>query len=446
MEVKIGLEIHIELDTETKLFCSCPKVYGGAPNKYVCPVCLGYPGVLPSLNEKALEYAIKVAKIFNARINEVSLFERKNYFYPDLPKGYQITQYFIPLATDGEFENVRIERIVLEEESAKSLHKDGKVFLDFNRAGIPLVEITTYPDIKSPKQARVFLEKLRKVLIFLGVSRCDMEKGELRVDVNISVGGGERVEIKNLNSFKAVEDALNFEYARQVEIIKKGEKVLKETRMWDDIEKLTKPMRGKEIEAEYRYFPEPDLLFLKVEKDFIDNLKIPKMPWDYERFFKKEGVPAKIIESLLENFEILKIVEKLIDEIKDVKLVSNFIVSEYLRYFKEGKTLPFEDLKFILMELNKNKINLNQAKEILWNCFNKNKSVKEVYKEIISKIGEESLDSVIEEVLKSFSEEVKRYKEGKKGLLNFFLGQVMKRTKGKFPPAEVKKVLEEKLK
>ncbi len=291
----IGLEIHAQLLTKTKLFCSCSAEYGDPPNTNVCPVCLGYPGALPVLNKEAVKQAIKAALALNCEIAEISYFDRKNYFYPDLPKGYQITQFYKPFATNGylmienngEEKKIRIERIHIEEDAGKSIHnkKTGKTYIDFNRTGIPLIEIVTKPDIESAEQASEFLKKLRQILIYIGVNDGNLEEGSLRCDANVSIHKegtplGTRVEIKNVNSFKFIQKAINYEIKQQTDILNGGGKIEYETKLYDSKQNKTFTMRTKEEMLDYRYFPEPDLLALEIKTDMIEELKkeLPELP------------------------------------------------------------------------------------------------------------------------------------------------------------------------
>ncbi len=478
-ETVIGLEIHVQLNTKTKLFCSCPNTYGEEPNTVVCPVCLGLPGALPVVNEEAFRLAVKVAHAFNAKIHPESEFYRKNYFYPDLPKGYQITQYTRSIATegvvefdvDGETRSVRIERMNIEDEAAKSIHtEDGNVLLDFNRAGIPLLEIVTRPDMRSPKEARMFLERLKQTLRYLGISNCDMEKGELRVDSNISVRPkgqeslGTKVELKNLNSFKAVEDALTYEAKRQIEALKNGEQIVQETRLWDEGARETRTMRVKEEAHDYRYFPEPDLMPVYIDQKFIDDAlnDLPELPWEKEeRFEKTYGLKKSQILVLTHEKDVADYFESLVDKLQKmagkagdaVKLAANWMSTEILRYLHEtGKTIKEfkfkpSDIAELLSLVLKEEITLNIAKDV----FRKMQETGESASTIVEKEGlkqvrdEDFLESVVNEVISENPDIVEKYKKGKTGVLGFLIGQVMKKTRGKANAGIVKKLLEEKL-
>lgn len=470
-EAVIGLEIHVQLNTKTKLFCSCPNKFGAEPNTLVCPVCLGLPGALPVLNEEAVRFALRVAKALNATIHRDSAFYRKNYFYPDLPKGYQITQYTTSIATDGEivfkredgsYGRVRIERMNLEEEAAKSIHtEEGDVLLDFNRSGIPLLEIVTRPDIRSPHDARLFLVYLKRTLRYLGISNCDMEKGELRVDSNISVRLrgeeklGTKVELKNLNSFKAVEDALSYEYKRQVEALKEGERIVQETRHWDENERVTRPMRTKEEAHDYRYFPEPDLLPLHIEDKFIEeSVQIPELPLErLERFIKEYALPYRIADVLTDEEDIADYFEAVNKSVGEPKLTSNFIVTEVLRDLKEEnisiKNFVIEpDRLAELLNLVKNgKITHTIAKDIYAKMKKSKKSASSIMEEEgIKVIGEEDvLVKMVDEVMENHPDIVEKYKKGKVGVIGVLIGEIMKKTKGQADARKVRELLEKKL-
>ncbi len=478
-EAVIGLEIHVQLNTRTKLFCSCQNTYGEEPNTVVCPVCLGLPGALPVVNEEAFRFAIKVAHAFNATIHRESEFYRKNYFYPDLPKGYQITQYTRSIATDGvvEFDidgqkkKVRIERMNIEDEAAKSIHtEDGHVLLDFNRAGIPLLEIVTRPDMRSPREARMFLERLKQTLKYLGISNCDMEKGELRVDSNISVRPigqdklGTKVELKNLNSFKAVEDALTFEFERQVHAIKSGEIIVQETRLWDEGARETRTMRIKEEAHDYRYFPEPDLLPVSIDDKFIkDSLKdLPELPWEKEiRFEKTYGLKKSQILVLTHEKDVADYFEELVDKMKNltnkaqdaIKLAANWMTTEILRNLHEGG-ISIKEFKFkpkeiaeLLSLVLKEEITLNIAKDVFRKMQETGRSANEIVeKEGLKQVKDtDFLENVVNQVIQENPEIVEKYRKGKTGVLGFLIGQVMKKTKGKANAGIVKNLLEKKL-
>jgi len=471
-EAVIGLEIHIQLETKTKLFCSCPNVYGADPNTLVCPVCLGLPGALPVLNEEAVKFASFAALAFNMTIHNRSVFYRKNYFYPDLPKGYQITQYTQSFATDGflEFEldgerrKVRIERMNLEEEAAKSIHtEDGFALLDFNRSGVPLLEIVTLPDIRSPKEARVFLEILRDTIRYLGISGCDMEKGQMRVDSNVSVRPkgqielGTKVEMKNLNTFKSVEEALNYEIQRQISALEGGGEIFQETRMWDEFERRTKAMRTKEEAHDYRYFPDPDLLPLLLPETFISKIKksLPELPTEKKRRYIEEfGLSPHVAHTLVMDRDLALFFERVSEVVRDKKLAANFVSIEIVRFLKR-ENIPIVDFPIepneigrLLTYVEEKKISYTALKEVFEEMLKSGRSAKEIIKEkgLEEKIGEEELLSLIREAMQQNEEVVEKYRSGKTSVIGVLIGTVMRLSRGKADPQMVKKILEEKLK
>ena len=349
----IGLEIHVQMDTKTKMFCSCPVDYAAPPNTRVCPVCAGMPGSLPVLNKKAVEYAVKASLALNCTVHEESVFARKNYFYPDLPKGYQISQYEMPLATDGWLDielsdgtakRVRIRRLHMEEDAGKNIHRGSKSYVDLNRAGTPLMEIVTEPDISSAEEARVFLEALRSVMRYVGVSKADMEKGQLRCDINVSVrpkGSGKlgtRTEIKNVNSFRFVQKALEYEIERQVSVLKNGGVVEQETRTFDPSTGKTYTMRKKEEAEDYRYFPDPDLLPLVIDREWIDEIKssISELPNQrLERLISQYGIGDYEARRFVQHKELGDFFERAVKSCDNPKLVAKWLLNDLLGILNE---------------------------------------------------------------------------------------------------------------
>ncbi|AAD36348.1 glutamyl-tRNA amidotransferase [Thermotoga maritima MSB8] len=473
----IGLEIHVQLSTKTKAFCSCPAdVFELPPNTAICPVCTGQPGALPVPNEEMIRFAVKTALALNCKIHKYSRFDRKNYFYPDLPKGYQISQYFYPIATEGFLEidgdegrkKVRIRRLHLEEDAGKLVHEGDSItrasysLVDMNRCGVPLIEIVTEPDISSPREARVFMEKLRSIVRYLGVSTGDMEKGALRCDANISVVDTEtgrqsnRVEVKNMNSFRFVERALEYEFERIVKAMERGEDVERETRGWDMATKITVSMRGKEEESDYRYFPEPDIPPVVLSDEYLEEVKkeLPELPDEKaERFMREYGLPEYDAKVLTSSKELAEFFEECVKVVNRPKDLSNWIMTEVLRELNErnieiteSKLTPqhFADL-FKLMD--EGKISIKIAKEIFPEVFETGKMPSQIVEEKgLTQINDEKL---IEELVKKAMEQnpkaVQDYKSGKKKAAGFFVGYVMRETKGKANPELTNRIIQKLL-
>ncbi|KLO23222.1 aspartyl/glutamyl-tRNA amidotransferase subunit B [Marinitoga sp. 1197] len=464
----IGLEIHTQLLTKTKAFCSCSaNAFESSPNTNICPVCTGQPGALPIFNEEALNLGIKAALALNAKINKFSRFDRKNYFYPDLPKGYQITQYFYPLANNGYIEidgkKIRIRRMHLEEDSGKMFHEGDNLenasysYIDYNRSGIPLIEIVTEPDIESPEEARKFMEKLRNILRYAEISSGDMEKGALRCDANISITDTEkniqsnRVEIKNINSFKFVEKALEYERKRIIELMEKGERIPQETRGWNFSTRSTFSMRSKEEEADYRYFPEPDIPPIIITKEKIDEIKnmMPEMIDEKsERFVKQYKIKKYDADILAGDRELAEYFENAVKNVKNPQFVSNLIITDLMREMNKNnielkdvriKAEHYEELEKLL---DSGKISTKIAKEIFIEMFKTGKMPSE----IVNEKGLEQIDddNIIEEIVKRVIEnnpkQYQQYKNGKTKLLGFFVGQIMKETKGKANPQKANQI------
>ncbi len=472
-EAVIGLEIHIQLGTKTKLFCNCPNEYGAEPNTNVCPVCLGLPGALPVLNREAVRLGLLAALALEAELaREPRVFYRKNYFYPDLPKGYQITQYIGSIAENGKLKFeingrekvVRIQRMNIEEEAAKSYHaKDGTVLLDFNRSGIPLLETITEPDMRSPSEARRFLELLKRTMRYIGVSSCDMEKGELRVDANISIRPkgskrlGTKVELKNLNSFKAVEDGLMYEFNRQIEVLRKGGSIVQETRLWDEHLRETRPMRVKEEAHDYRYFPEPDLMPLKIPEEMIEEVRklLPELPEARrKRFISRYNIRPEVAEVMVHERAFADYFEDLASLISNKSLAANWMATEVLRALNElGREIqdfPItpEQLAELLRFLEKGQITHNIARTVFDKMVGGEGSASEIIKrEGLMPLSDESeLLALVEEAMNANPEIVEKYRKGKIGVIGVLVGYVMKKTRGKANAKLVKEMLEKKLK
>lgn len=466
-EAVIGLEVHAQLLTESKIFCGCSTQFGAEPNTQVCPVCLGMPGVLPVLNKKAVEYTIKTGLALNCRIAPYSRFARKNYFYPDLPKGYQISQYELPLCEDGYLEividgerkKIRIKRIHLEEDAGKNIHDpSGYSFVDFNRTGVPLMEIVSEPDIRSPKEAALYMKKLRAILRYLGVCDGNLEQGSLRCDANVSVREvgstefGVKTEIKNINSFRFVEKALEYEIKRQIKLLSMGEKIIQETRLWDSQTGTTQSMRSKEEAHDYRYFPEPDLVPVVVSEEWIEKIKkdMPELPdQKIERFIKDYGLPQYDAEILTEEKALAEWFEEAVKLGGKPKEVSNWIMVELLRLLnEEGKditecSLTPSQLVELLGLIEKGTINRNTAKDVFEEMYKTGKSAEALVKEKgLTQISDSSvIIEAIRQVMSTNPKEVERFKAGEEKLIGFFVGQVMKLTKGKANPKLVNELV-----
>lgn len=478
----IGLEAHVELKTNSKMFCGCKNEFSKAPNTNVCPVCLGYPGVLPVANEKAVELLIKSAISLNCNIASYSKFDRKNYFYPDMPKNYQISQYDMPLAEDGFIDiknisgmdkKIRIKRIHLEEDTGKIVHqgtidKSEYTLLDYNRAGVPLMEIVTEPDMTSPEEAYDFLVRLKKILEWLEVSDCKMEEGSLRCDANISVMIDEsagvrrtvplpdyKVEIKNMNSFKSVLKALAYEQNRQIELLKNNEKIEQCTRGWDEDKQITILMRSKEEVHDYRYFPEPDLLPMEIKKDWIDKIKpqIPELPQEKEvRFMKQYNLNEYDVKLLNQSKSFSQFFEDVADKYKNVKIVCNWLTQDVIKILND-KNIKIENSKltvdnFIrLLELiEKGALSGKIAKTIIEdivNGSNPENIIKEKGLAVLSDAKE--LEKITDKVLAGNIDPVEKYKAGHEKVFGFLVGQIMKETGGKADPKSVNEILKKRL-
>jgi len=470
----IGLEVHAQLLTESKIFCGCSTIFGSPPNTQTCPVCLGLPGVLPVINRKAVEHGIKTVLAVGGKVHAESIFARKNYFYPDLPKGYQISQYEKPLSTGGFIEidtdsvkkKIKINRIHLEEDAGKSMHpddeSDDETSVDMNRCGIPLIEIVSEPDLASPEEAYLYLTKLRQILQYLGICSGNMEEGALRCDANVSVRPmgvekfGINTEVKNMNSFRGVEKALSYEIERQIEILEKGGTVVKETLLWDEKKQISSVMRTKEESHDYRYFPEPDLVTLAVSEEWIDQIKrsLPELPEQKkQRFVTQYEIPEYDAGVLTSSKELADYYEECVKYHPESKMVSNWVMGEVLRELKERKIgiknfkIAPTDLTDLLRLIDEGIISGKMAKEIFAEMTETGKSASEIISEkgLAQITDEEELSRIIEEVLTDNPKNVKMYRAGKEKLLGFFVGQVMKRTEGKANPKLVNEVLKAKL-
>ncbi|MEW5921270.1 MAG: Asp-tRNA(Asn)/Glu-tRNA(Gln) amidotransferase subunit GatB [Bacillota bacterium] len=472
-EIVIGLEVHVELHTASKIFCSCPNHFGAEPNTNTCPVCLGLPGSLPVFNQNALELALRAALALNCRINHFSRFARKNYFYPDLPKAYQISQYEFPLAGNGHLavykngelvRNVNIERLHLEEDAGKLLHDEGHAssYVDYNRCGVPLIEIVTGPDLRSPEEARLFLETLRRTLLYTRISDCKMEEGSLRCDANISLRPwgaeklGQKVEIKNMNSFKAVQRGLEYEAKRQAEILAKGGRVSQETRRWHEDEGVTSEMRSKEQEQDYRYFPEPDLPPLVVDEILLGRIRreLPELPLPrYRRFINDYELTPYQAEVITSDRDLADFYEETVKIYYEPQKVANWLLGDVLKMVKQAageiNETPFTPahLAELLKLVDGEQISGRTAKEVLEESFNSGKMPAAIVKDKgLGQISDrDELEKVVDTVLHENETAVHDYQEGNKKAVAFLVGSVMKATRGKANPQLVTALLEKKL-
>jgi len=471
-EPVIGLEVHAQLKTKTKIFCSCSTRFGAPPNTHTCPVCLGMPGVLPVLNKQVVEYTLRMALATHCTINRESRFARKNYFYPDLPKGYQISQYELPIARDGFIDidinggkkRIGITRIHMEEDAGKLTHDPDRPLsmVDFNRTGVPLIEIVSDPAIRSPEEAGVYLRNLRAIVRYLDISDGNMEEGSFRCDANVSIrpkgaeAFGTRTELKNLNSFKHVEKALSFEIIRQKEILEDGGKVVQETRLWDPDKNRSTSMRGKEEAHDYRYFPDPDLLPLIIDDDWIDSIQnvIPELPDEKkERFVDEYHLPAYDADFLTSSRELADYFEACVIDFPDPKQVSNWVMGSLMGLLNvQGKSIAespisSKDLTQLLQLIDEKTISSKIAKTVFDEMAQTGMPPKEIVakKGLVQMTDELSIKAVVLNVLQQCSTEVKDYKNGKTKLFGFFIGQVMKETKGKANPKIVNEILKKAL-
>jgi aspartyl-tRNA(Asn)/glutamyl-tRNA(Gln) amidotransferase subunit B len=478
-EAVIGLEVHAQMLTDTKIFCGCSTKFGSEPNTQTCPVCIGMPGVLPLLNKKALEFAIKTGLAMNCKISTYSRFARKNYFYPDLPKGYQISQYELPvcehgyieIVVDGNIKKIGITRIHMEEDAGKNIHESAPPmasgrgnfsFVDLNRAGVPLMEIVSEPDIRSPREAVEYMKKLRAILRYLDVCDGNMEQGSLRCDANVSIRlvgqkeFGIRTEVKNINSFKFVEKALEYEIKRQTKILEDGGRIIQETRLWDSARGITESMRGKEEAHDYRYFPEPDLVPIKVEQKWIDEIKssLPELPdIKRERFVSEYGLSGYNADLLTSEMPIADWFEEAVRLGGQPKAVSNWIMSELMRFLnEENKSIeecPLKPVQLVdmLKLIDSGIISGKIAKTVFEKMYKTGKDAEIIVKEKgllqISDMGE--IEKAVDDVIADNLKEVERFKSGEEKLIGFFVGQVMKLTKGKANPQMVNELLKKKL-
>ncbi len=472
-EAVIGLEVHCQLKTQSKIFCNCSADFGAPPNTHTCPVCLGMPGVLPVLNKKVVDYALKLALSTNCTINKKNVFARKHYFYPDLPKGYQISQYELPIAEHGWIEietpkggkrRIGITRIHMEEDAGKLIHHDTRPisYVDLNRTGTPLLEIVSEPDIRTPEEAGEYLKRLRELVRYLGISDGNMEEGSLRCDANISLRPkgetkfGTKAELKNMNSFRHVQRALEYEIRRQTALLLDGKQVEQETRLWDEARGVTLPMRGKEEAHDYRYFPDPDLVPLEIDEAWIEEIKktLPELPQEKRRRFVEEyGLGSDDAMVLTSSKELAEFFEATLKGFNEPKKVANWIMVELMKFLNqdgieihECRVTPTH-MAELLGLIEKGTISGKMAKEVLEKVYKTGTSPGEIVeKEGLSQVSDEdTLHAVCQEVMDENPKEVEKYRAGKKKVIGFLVGQVMKKTKGKANPKRVNEILTELL-
>lgn len=482
-EAVIGLETHCQLSTNTKIFCNCSTKFGAAPNENVCPICMGMPGVLPVLNEKVLEYAVKAGLALNSQIADYSKFDRKQYFYPDLPKNYQISQYDLPIATNGWLEielvdeagkatrkKIGITRLHMEEDAGKLVHAgsdrlSGSTYslVDYNRTGVPLVEIVSEPDMRSGQEAAEYAQELRRILRYLGVSDGNMQEGSLRCDVNISVRPvgqekfGTKVEIKNMNSFSAIQRAIEYEIERQIAAIEAGERIRQETRLWEEGSQRTVSMRSKEGSSDYRYFPEPDLAPIEVSSEQLEKWKaeLPELPAEKrDRYESELGLSAYDARVLTDDRAVAEFFEATISSGVNSKQAANWVMGDITAYLNNQKltigeiALKPTTLGELISLIEAGTISGKIAKDILPELLTKGGSAKELVesKGLIQISDSGALEAIIDEILAANPKELEQYRNGKTKLLGFFVGQVMKKTSGRADPQLSNQLLAQKLK
>jgi len=467
----IGIEVHAQLLTQSKMFCACPNAFGGEPNTRCCPICMGLPGVLPVANRQAIEYTMMTGLALGCSISEESRFARKNYLYPDLPKGYQISQYESPICANGHLDiavngvtkRVRVARVHLEEDTGKLFHTAaGTSLLDFNRCGVPLMEIVTMPDLNSAEEARAYLTALRAILQYLGVSSGNMEEGAMRCEVNVSVAPvgaaqlGVKVEVKNLNSFRSVVQSLEYEIARQVRCLEQGEPIVQETRRWDEERLVTVPMRSKESAHDYRYFPDPDLVPLRFDRQWIEAVRsrLPELPLARrERLMEEHGLPEYDARVLTETKALADYYEACVRLHPEPKTVSNWVMGDLSGMLNErGLTIEQspvspEQLAELLSLVKQGAISGKIAKTVLRQMFASGRGARDIVAEQgLTQISDESeLGAVIERVLRENPEVVEKIRAGQSKAMAFLVGQVMKATKGRAAPGRVNEMLQEAL-
>lgn len=470
-EIVMGLEVHTELATKTKIFCGCSTEFGGEPNTHVCEICSGMPGTLPLLNKRVVEFAIRTGVATNCTITQNNKFDRKNYFYPDLPKAYQISQLYLPICRngyievntkDGEKKKIGIHEIHMEEDAGKLIHDEFEdcTLVDYNRCGVPLLEIVSEPDFRSAEEVIDYLSKLRAILQYTGVSDCKMQEGSLRADVNLSVRPkgqaefGTRTEMKNLNSFHAIERAIAYEAQRQIELIEDGEKVVQETRRWDDNKGYSYAMRSKEDAQDYKYFPEPDLPPIEISDEQIEEIKstMPELPEEKrERYLNELGLPEYDTGIITGDIALVKFFESTLEKCDSPKDIANWIMGEVMKLLNDSATLtennPLkpEALAAVINMVKSNKINRGTGKKVLEKVFTDGVDPEKYVEEnnLAQVTDLSALRPIIEQVIAENEKSVSEYKAGKTQAMGYIMGQAMRALKGKAPAQEVQKILKE---
>jgi aspartyl-tRNA(Asn)/glutamyl-tRNA(Gln) amidotransferase subunit B len=471
-EPVIGLEVHAQLRTDSKIFCSCSTQFGAGPNTHTCPVCLGMPGVLPVLNRKVVEFTIKMALATNCRVNRENSFARKNYFYPDLPKGYQISQYAYPLAEAGGIEvevdeakkRIGITRIHMEEDAGKLIHDEHfpSSYVDLNRTGVPLIEIVSEPDIRSAEEAAAYLRRIHEILVYLEICDGNMEEGSFRCDANVSLRPrgqeefGTRAELKNMNSFRNVQRALEYEIKRQQYVLEAGGEVVQETRLWDDAQGVTISMRGKEEAHDYRYFPDPDLVTIAISDAWIEEIRsiMPELPLEKrERFLRDYQIPAYDAGVLTTSRALADYYEEVVRLCGQPKTASNWVMGDILRFLKEDKRditdcpIPAASLADMIRLIEDGAISGKMAKEVSEEMYRTGKPPQAIIAEkgLVQITDEGALGAVITEIMAANPTQLAQYRGGKDKLFGFFVGQVMKATQGKANPQLINDLLKKML-
>ena len=474
-EMIIGLEVHAQLKTKSKIFCSCPTEFGKPANENTCPICLGMPGVIPVLNKKAIQLAMRACLSTNCHIASVNRFARKNYFYPDLPKGYQISQFELPLGLDGHVniqingtkKKIGLTRIHMEEDAGKLIHGEnlgspGKSYVDFNRTGVPLVEIVSEPDLRSGEEAREYLTQLKSILDYAEVSDCNMEEGSLRCDANVSVRPegqkefGTRTETKNLNSFRFVQRAIEYEFNRQIKVLEQGDSIVQETRLYDSNKGVTFTMRSKEEAHDYRYFPEPDLVPVEISDEWIKETMddLPELPEQKrERFVQSYNIPEYDAVVLTTSRNIADYYEKSVSLYPEPKEISNWIMGELLRQLKiDGRKIDESPIKpegliALLKLIKEGTLSAKMAKTVFEEMYQSSKSATEIVaqKGLAQITDSSTIENLVDEILKINTGQVEQYKNGKEKVFGFLVGQIMKQSKGQADPALVNKLLKDRI-